>query len=91
MTAYHDFISRAADLAPRVPGLATLPGRHREQVYMVAYETCAWIATLTDDRIVESLLEATAREAKWGHSRGLRHRLYLHSSPHATVELFFGQ
>jgi hypothetical protein len=54
--SYEDFLARAEDLAPE--WLLLLDEDLRESIIVSAWEACAWISTLTDQRIVRALREA---------------------------------
>lgn len=55
-TSYDDFCDRAGPLAP--DWMDDLTEEARARLLAIAWEHCAWIATLTDTRIVRALEEA---------------------------------
>jgi hypothetical protein len=56
--AYDEFHERADAIAPT--WIADLTDEQRDRIMSIAWEHCAWIAALTDQRIKEALEEAKA-------------------------------
>ena len=56
--SYADFCERALDINPNWH--AELSDEHRDEILTLAWQECAWISTLTDERIIRAI--ANARE-----------------------------
>ena len=60
--SYDNFCDRAGPIAPAF--VDALDEGERERLLKAAWEDCAWIATLTDARIVEAIRQAIFTMAK---------------------------